>query len=312
MTTIESGEAMRGILSRGRWIIGALLAVLLLGGCASLLRLGYGQGPTVVYWWLDGYVDLNGEQTPRVRDAIDQWFDWHRRTQLPDHAALLVRAQREVLHPMATPESICAWRELATRRLEAAVEHAAPGLAALIVTLTPEQLRHMERKMAKDGAEMRSSFAQADRAERARAAFKRTLDRFETVYGRLDEVQRQRLAQALAASPFDPERWLAEREQRNADMMRTLAAVAASGDTARAHAAVLALAERALRSPRPEYRAYQERLAVANCALVASMHEAMTPSQRQQARAKLKAWEDDLRALAGSPVNGGGTARTPS
>jgi hypothetical protein len=30
------------------------------------------------------------------------------------------------------------------------------------------------------------------------------------------------------------------------------------------------------------------------------MHNAMTPAQRQAARAKLKGWEDDLRALIAS------------
>ncbi|MBC8057759.1 MAG: hypothetical protein H7Y61_14390, partial [Rhizobiales bacterium] len=50
-------------------IIGAALA--LLGGC-SALRIGYGTAPDVVYWWLDGYIDFNDTQTPRVREAIRQ------------------------------------------------------------------------------------------------------------------------------------------------------------------------------------------------------------------------------------------------
>ena len=38
------------------WII-VMLLPLLLGGC-SALRLSYGQGPLLAYWWLDGLVDL--------------------------------------------------------------------------------------------------------------------------------------------------------------------------------------------------------------------------------------------------------------
>ena len=67
-----------------------------------------------------------------------------------------------------TPQAMCAWRDEAQRRLDAGMEQAAPPLAALIITLTPEQLRHMERKLAKTGAELRADYAQADRAERAR------------------------------------------------------------------------------------------------------------------------------------------------
>jgi hypothetical protein len=70
---------------------------------------------------------------------------------------------------------------------------------------------------------------------------------------------------------------------------------------------VRVLAERALRSPRPEYRAYQERLTQENCALAAAMHNATTPAQRQHARDKLKSWEEDVRLIAaGVGSNGNG------
>ena len=298
---------MRVFLSKFHWIIGGVLGALLLAGC-SMVRLGYSQAPNLAYWWIDGHADLTGEQTPRVREAIDQWFAWHRRTQLPDYATLLARAQSELLQP-TTPQAMCGWRDLAQRRLDVAVEQATPALAALIVTLAPEQLRHIERKLAKDGDELRADFAQADRAERAKAAFKRTLERYETLYGQLDEPQRARLALWLAQSSFDAERWLAERERRIRDLMQTLQQVSTAARTlepaaatAQAQGAVRVLVERTLRSPRPDYRSHQERLALENCELAATLHNLTTPAQRQHARRKLKGWEEDLRLLVGSDI----------
>jgi len=291
--------------SKLRWIIGAALA-LLLAGC-SALRIGYGQAPTLAYWWIDGYVDVNSEQTPLIRNAVDRWFDWHRRTELPRYAELLARAKREAMEPQLTAQSMCAWRDVALARLQSAIEQATPALAALLLSLTPEQIRHIELKLAKDGATLRADFAQADRAERARASLKRTLERFEGFYGRLDDTQRVRLTQLLAISSFDPERWLAERDRRNRELVQTLTQVttAARGlDSASAQSlavtTVRTLAERAQRSPRADERAYQERLAQENCALTATMHNLMTPAQRRNASDKLKGWEDDLRALAGA------------
>ena len=298
---------MRVFLSKFHWIIGGVLGALLLAGC-SMVRLGYSHAPNLAYWWIDGHADLTGEQTPRVREAIDQWFAWHRRTQLPDYATLLARAQSELLLP-TTPQAVCGWRDLAQRRLDVAVEQATPALAALIVTLAPEQLRHIERKLAKDGDELRAGFAQADRAERAKAAFKRTLERYETLYGQLDEPQRARLAQWLAQSSFDADRWLAERERRIRDLMQTLQQVSTAARTlepaaatAQAQGAVRVLVERTLRSPRPDYRSHQERLALENCELAATLHNLTTPAQRQHARRKLKGWEEDLRLLVGSDI----------
>ena len=307
-----------------RSIIGpglALLAALALAGC-SVLRLGYGQAPMLAYWWIDGYVDLNEAQSQPLRDDIDRWFEWHRRTEMPRYAALLVRAQREVMEPRLSPDQMCAWREEAQRRLHVALDEAAPALATLIVSLTPEQIRHIERKLAKNGEELRNDFAQPDRTERAKGAFKRTLERYENLYGRLDKAQRDRLTELLAASPFDAELWLGERERRNRELIATLHTLAIGGRTgvdraaavAKAQAAVPILAERFTRSPRPEYRAYQERLTRANCVLASTLHSLMTGPQRENARDKLKEWENDVRLVlggSGSADNAGGVLINP-
>ena len=286
-----------------RRIIGLAVVLLALAGC-SMVRLAYDQAPNLVYWWIDGYVDVSGEQTPWLRDAIDGWFAWHRRSQLPEYAALLARAQREVLEP-TTAARMCAWSAEIERRVDLALEAAVAPAAELTLTLTPEQLQHVERRMGKDNEEARADFLQADAAERQAASLKRTLGRFETLYGRLDAAQRERLATMLAASTFDPERWLAERRARQRETLQALAMVSTAarngGDRdallRQAEAAVRMVVERSMRSPRPEYRAYQQRLKHDNCLLAANMHNAMTPAQRQAARAKLKGWEDDVRSL---------------
>jgi Family of unknown function (DUF6279) len=317
MTTMERGVTLMSLWRDGarRWrgIIGALLVAVVLGGC-SVLRIGYGQAPTLAYWSIDGYVDLEGAQGPRLREHLDAWLDWHRRAEMPVYANLLARAQREVMEPTLSPAALCWWRDEANRRLDAALDRAAPGLATLMLALTPQQIAHLERQLAKHVDKTRAEFAQADRAERAQASFKRTLERYENLYGRLDEAQRTRLAQLLAASPFDADRWLVERERRNRDMVDTIKAAVARGSDAestasraRGEAAVRLIAERSQRSPRAEYRAYQERLAQDNCALAAAMHNTTTAAQRQHARGKLKGWEDDVRWIAS---NGGGAAAT--
>jgi Family of unknown function (DUF6279) len=303
-----------------RWIIGLAL-VMLLSAC-SVLRIGYSQAPTFAYWYIDGYLDLNGEQSLKLRDGIDRWFEWHRRVEMPRYAALLVRAQREVMEPKLSTDQLCFWRDEAQRRLDAALEEATPAFATLMVSLAPEQIRHLERKMGKDGDELKQDFAQTDKAERTKVSFKRTLERYENLYGRLDDAQRAKLTQLLAASPFDADRWLAERERRNADLLALLTKVSAEGKgndgaaaQAQAQAAVRMIAERALRSPRPDYRAYQQRLTQENCALAAAMHNATTLAQRQYARSKLKSWEEDVRMIAaganGDYGNGSSRSRSP-
>ena len=295
----------RSFLQFRRWIIGLLcLALVGLGGC-SAVRLGYNQAPELVYWWLDGYVDFDDAQSPRVRDALAQWFAWHRRTQLPDYTALLARAQVEVLAD-TTPERACGWWNDLRTRMDTAFEHAAPLAADLVVTLSPEQLKHVERRYAKANDEFRDEYLAGDASERLAKSVKRAVERAETIYGRLDEAQRERVAKVVAESPFDPALWLSERRRRQQDALATLRGLA--GDAAareRTPAALRAWYGRIERSPRVAYRRYSEQLTQYNCVFSASLHNSTSSAQREAAAAKLKGWEGDLRALAAT-ANGGG------
>ena len=277
------------------WIIVVLLP--LLGGC-SAVRLSYGQGPLLAYWWLDSQVDFTAEQAPLVRSALADWFAWHRSTQLPDYAQALGELAAAAAGPVS-PSQVCQQIEAWQRRAERAADRALPAAAEQVRTMTAEQLHHIERKQAERQKELAAEHLQADQAERQKAALARSLGRFESMYGTLDEAQRQQLAAALAASPFDPERWLSERRLRTADFLRNVRQwQAEQADSATVQAGLRRLAGEMLRSPRAEYRDYSQRLQAANCNLIAQLHNSANPAQRQRAVGRLQGWQADLQALA--------------
>ncbi|MBS0448785.1 MAG: hypothetical protein JSR59_22915 [Proteobacteria bacterium] len=276
-------------------MLAAMLA--LLGGC-SAVRFAYDRAPVLVYWWLDGYVDFDDAQKPRVRAAIAGWFAWHRRSQLVDYADLLARAETEALAD-TTPERACQWWHELQRRVDAATDALAGPAAELVVTLTPAQIDHIERRYARYNDDFRDDFLQQDAAERREATEKRTFERAQMLYGRLDDGQRTVVRQLLAESPFDPEAWFAERRYRQQEAlqaMRRLVADHASRDEA--EAALRVYFAHMKESPREAYRAYQTELTRYNCAFTARLHNRTTAAQRQAAVRKLKGWESDLRALA--------------
>jgi hypothetical protein len=284
----------------GLWLVIALL----LSGC-SVVRVAYIQAPMLGWWWLDGYFDFTSEQEPRVKVALNEWFDWHRRTQLPDYAALLAAAQLQVMQP-ATPEQVCRWYDDLRGRIAVAVVHGVPLAVDMVSGLSAEQLQQLERRYEKSNQKFQGEFMQARAEERAKASLRRTVERVEMLYGRIDERQRQMLVDALAASPFDPAQWYGERQALQRETLQTLRQLQARpqtpADRAAQEARLAQLAARLQSSTNPEYRAYQQRLTDYNCALVARFHNSTTPTQRQAARARLKGWEEDLRALAGLPA----------
>jgi Family of unknown function (DUF6279) len=281
-----------------RWIIAALCGLLSLTAGCSALRIGYGTAPDLVYWWLDRYVDFNDTQTPRVREAVAQWFAWHRRTQLPDYAALLTRAQAEVLAD-TTAARVCAWQTELVQRADTAFDRIAPAAAELALSITPEQIVNIERRYAKTNAEFRDDFLQPDPAKRAAANLKRTVDRAEMLYGTLDAGQRARMGAALARSPFDAELWLGERRSRQQDAVQTLnRLIKDKQPREQAQAALRAYVDRVERSPHEAYRRYSERLAEFNCAFAATLHNGTSGEQRRTAAQNLAGWTGDLRAIA--------------
>ena len=267
-----------------------------LAGC-SALRLGYGNGPQLAWWWLDGYVDFASEQAPAAKKAIDRWFDWHRSTQLPEYAATLASLQAQVVEP-TTPALACAWQDRLRSRLDPAIDRAISEFADLLPGLGEAQFKHLEQRYAKGNAEMRDDFLQPDAAERLKESVKRTVKRAEQLYGSLDDTQLKLIQAGVAASPFSPDLWLAERQRRQRDTLQTLRRlVADKADRDTRLAALRALAARTERSPHAEYRAYQVKLADYNCGLAAQIHNTTAATQRQKARDTLKGLEDDLRSL---------------
>lgn len=278
-------------------IIGGL--VLALAGCSTALRLGYNQGPTLAFWWADRYIDFDARQSEKVRKALNEWFRWHRSTQLADLEGLVQRAQTDALAP-TTPAQVCRWSDELSARLVQAYEHAIPAIADIALTIRPEQLKQLERRYEKNNEAFRDDYLQAGTEDRLHESIKRARERAEDFYGPLSANQQALIRRWTAESPFDPDLWLAERRARQQDILASLRRWSIEKPTSETvRTGLRALGQNVRQSPRDNYRAYQKRLIDYNCAFAAEFHNATTPAQRQRLAEKLKGWETDIRALIG-------------
>lgn len=275
-----------------------LLAVALgMTGC-SAVRIAYNQGTEVAYWWLDDYVDFDHGQSVALRQGLDGWFRWHRHTELPQYATLLARAREQVAGPV-TAEQACGWFDDLNARADAAIDQALPVMAEAMRGLDPPQLAHLEHKFAETNEDLADRFLQRQPAARRKAQLERAVDRIEMIYGSLDDAQLERIAQLALDTPFDPERWLAERRSRQQDTLQTLRRLSLEqASLTQAEAALKVLVQRVRHSPDDEYRAYQLRLIRFNCGFAAQVHNLTTPKQRAAAAKRFRDWEEDARVLA--------------
>lgn len=263
------------------------------------MRLGYQGAPQLTWWWLDGWFDVDSAHVPRVKASIDQWFEWHRRTQLAEYAAWLSAVERRLDGP-ADAAQMCQWFDQGRRLLQPALDRALDAAGDLAPVLGPAQLAHLEQRQAKAMAEARREFLQPDAQARQEAAIDRLVQRAERLYGRLSEAQRRAVERSVASSPMDPARWLADRERRQREMLQTLRRWQAERpDREQVRAALRRMAEQSEHGADPAHRAYRQRVTEHQCRLAAELHELATPAQRLKARQQLRGWADDLRMLAG-------------
>ncbi len=268
----------------------------LAAGC-STLRVAYSNGSTLAWWSIDGWLDTSRQQAPAVRQAIDRWFDWHRRTQLGPTTALLAELRAQVLEP-TTAEAVCRWNDRAQALFDPAIARALDEAAGLLPLLTEANLKAMEAKGRKELEEDRRVHLQGDPAQREADRFKRARERFERLYGRLAEPQLAVLREGLAGLPLEAERWIAERAERQQALQTALRRLMAEPPPPERRVAVLRTLVDADAEPvDPVRRERQQRLAQANCALSAAVHNAAPPAQRERARERLLGWENDLRSV---------------
>ncbi|WP_413764462.1 DUF6279 family lipoprotein [Variovorax sp. Varisp41] len=278
-------------------IIGVLALAAVLGAC-SAIRLAYNNLPELSYWWLDGYLDFDGSQTPKVRDDLARLLEWHRRNELPKIAALLQEA--EALAPGdITPAQACAMTDRIRDRLLAVSERAEPAGTELALSLGEAQLQQLERKYAKNNADYRKDWLDRSPARVQEKRYDQFLDRFEDFYGRLSPEQRELLRQQVAQSVFDPKLQDVERRKRQQEALVLLRGfVANRTPPAEARAALHAYLQRIADPPPGPWREQQQALLQEGCRNLAALHNGTSAAQRAQAVKRLQGYREDLRQLS--------------
>lgn len=291
-----------GIIARSlRLALLATVLGLLLASC-SALRLAYNQAPSLTYWWIDGYADLNDAQTALLRRDIDSYFDWHRGNELPGYIARIQQWQQLALQPSSADLACTQFDALKAAYLRL-VERSLEPMARLALTLTPTQLQHLQKKYARNNKEFEEKYIRVSEEERLDNLMERALDRYEPLYGPLNNAQITLLQERIRQSPFDAQRVNVERLRRQSDLLQTLRGLQADRSTS-LPAAIQALRrwhERVMQSPIPGFADYSNSLVRSACEQFAALHNTTTPEQRQHAVRVLKDYEADLRSLVGAP-----------
>lgn len=275
--------------------------VLLLSAC-SAVRLAYNQAPSLGYWWIDGYADLNDAQTTVLRRDIDSFFAWHRSSELPSYIKRLQQWE-QLATADSSPDLACGQFKQVQTAYFRLIDRSLEPMARLAVTLTPAQLQHMQRRYAKGNQEFEADYVRLSAEDRLENRLERATDRYETLYGDLTDAQLRLLREHMRQSPLDATRVHSERLRRQSDLLKTLRSLQADRNTppATALAALRAWHDRVMQSLTPGFSAYSDALVRSGCEQFAALHNTTTAEQRAHAVRLLKDYESALQALTTEP-----------
>jgi hypothetical protein len=279
-----------------------LLLLLLLGACSSL-RLAYNHGDTLMYWWLDSYVDLDSDQRPWVKQDIDGLFHWHRQTQLNDYAQVLQTAQRQ-LQGNVTAADLQGDYDEVKKRTETLLLKALPELADLARSLKPEQIAQMEKKFAANNAEFRKKVMKGDREAQQKFRFEKSMEQFELWFGSFSSAQQSVIRRASDVRPLDNAIWLDERMRRQKMILAAVRKIQQDKLSKEATVELLRplVQDTFERMEQPsERQAFFDAYNSSTIELVLTVIQNATPAQKAHAQQRMQGWIDDFHQLAAEP-----------
>jgi hypothetical protein len=177
------------------------LAFALLAGC-SMVRLGYSQLDTIALWTADEYFDLDVDQKREFQRRFDRLHEWHRYEQLPDYAAFLTETKLRIEKGLTREDVL--WVTAGIRaRYRTLVVYAFDDAAAMLLTITPEQLDSLQKRWEVVNRKFIREFRlESSVEEQRRATGRRALSRIRDWVGHLDDAQEQQILAWAADLPL--------------------------------------------------------------------------------------------------------------
>jgi len=271
-----------------RWKL-AIVAAALLTGCSSV-RMVYDNVDTFIRWRALQFLDVHGEQADELDERIARFLRWHRANALPKYARDAEDAARRLERGLSREDLVWGYDIFIGHGREA-MRAAADQAAPLLDRLTPEQIQHMEQRVAEENRKFAREHLRGGERERREQRARRIVARLEDWLGNLSKAQIEAVKQFSARAPLINEL----RDRDNKRIQGELLAII------RAHEAKKRLGERVANwdmGRDPAYIAARAANVQEFYTLLLEVNRVATGEQRARVVAELRRYSQEFRALA--------------
>jgi hypothetical protein len=245
----------------------------------------------------DDYFDLDHQQKDEFFRRFGRLHAWHRYEQLPDYAAFLGEIQSRVKRGVG-PDDVTWATEGVLARYRTLARRGADDAAALLATLTPQQVEALRRKWEKDNRRfVREHKLEGTPEERQKARLTRALKQISEWTGGLSREQEQRVAALVAAVPAIEQLRYEDRRRRQREF---LAMLERRGDRADFAVKLRHWLVNWEEGRSPQYARIQAEWSEKRAAYFVGVERMLTLEQRATLTRRLQRYIDDFTQLAGA------------
>ena len=200
----------------------ALAAAVLLGGC-SMAKFAYQHADTYLHWQAQKYFDFEGEAKHELDRRIAAFVARNRAQALPEYARFTEEAARRVLRGVKRADLEWGYDSFRAH-VRGALGAAAAEMAPLLDRLTPEQMAHLEGRLAEENGKFARENLQGTVEERSHRRIKRNVKRLEHWFGTLSDEQVEHVRRYDARAPRAAELRDRDRKRRQREFVAILRA----------------------------------------------------------------------------------------
>lgn len=277
-------------------------ATLMLAGCASFT---YNRLDWLIPWYVDGYVDLTGEQRALLRERLVPRLEWHREEELARYIEILDRIEAGLGGPVDAA-TVRAWGDdmlAAAQRVEKSLMGVALEFGGEV---SDAQVDEFIASLWERQREFEEEFLERSAAEYAKDDFDNLSDFLERFLGRLSKEQQAALREAAEGLVRFDKAWLEDRRRWLSTLEGLLERQPGWQD------AVMQAYEARIALRSPEYRqAFEHNMGLITTAY-AEVLSSMSPRQLEKARDEIEDLRRTVRKLMDRPETALATDALPS
>lgn len=174
----------------------------LLFGCST--KTAYHFLDWGIKWYIGKYISLTHEQKEFTEKALDDFHDWHRRSQLVPYAEFIEALREKLNSGEITGEQLHAEVDQIQLMIDISVDQLLPLFINLTASLSDEQVEELMENLAEKREEYEKDHVTASREKVIEARINDLQDHLSPHFGRLTDEQKQWLEDwATSLIPFE-------------------------------------------------------------------------------------------------------------